>query len=214
MFYLASKLLHLAIFGLWLGGEAALWRATTGLKDPPGGADPGRLATLDALLALTAIPLVGLAVMPAAGYQLGVATGDIATSLKFVTITWVAFGGWALAAGFASLRARHGRPAGWLEKVVFGIGILMVPAFSYDCWDAIFAESHIRSGWVALKVQVYALLVVTGLWRFRSLARLRGSLATGADPAAVAGQVRVLSLAGIVLLLVAAALAVFRPPVI
>jgi hypothetical protein len=213
MFYLASKLLHLAIFGLWLGGEAALWRTTSGLKGPPGGADPARLATLDALLALTAIPLIGLAVMPAVGYQLGVATGDIATSMKFVTITWVAFGGWALAAGFAALRARNGRPTGWLEKVVFGIGILMVPAFSYDCWDAIFAESHIKSGWVALKVQVYALLIVTGLWRFRSLARLRGTLATGADPAPVATQVRALSLAGVVLLLVAATLAVFRPQV-
>jgi hypothetical protein len=213
MFYQASLLLHLAVFGLWLGGEAALWRATTGLAGPPGGADPARLATLDALLALTAIPLLGLAVMPAVGYQLGVATGDIATSMKFVTITWVVFGAWAVAAGFAALRARHGRPAGWLEKLVFGIGILMIPAFSYDCWDAIYAESHIKSDWVALKVQVYAVLIATGLWRFRELARLRGSLATGADPAPVAWRVRLLSLAGVVLLLAAASLAVFRPEV-
>jgi hypothetical protein len=213
MFYQASLLLHLAVFGLWLGGEAALWRATTGLAGPPRGSDPARLATLDALLALSALPLIALAVMPAVGYQLGVATGDIATSLRFVTITWVAFGGWALAAGFAALRARNGRPAGWLEKVVFGIGIIMIPAFTYDCWDAIYGESHIKSGWVALKVQVYAVLIAAGLWRFRALARLRGSLATGADPAPVARRVRVLSLAGVGLLLAAAGLAVFRPAV-
>ena len=206
MFYAASLLLHLAVFGLWLGGEAALWRGAGALARD----GAATATTLDTLLALAAIPLLALAAMPAVGYQLGVATGDIATSMRFVAITWFAFGGWALAAAAAVWRARRGRPSRLLERFVLGFGLLMIPAFTYDCWDAIYAESHIRSDWVALKVQVYAVLVALGLWR---LAALRGLRAGTATPAQAARRIRAASLAGVVLLTVAAGLAVFRPEV-
>lgn len=202
MFYPASLLLHLVIFGLWLGGEGALWRGAGALAQQPGA------PALDTLVALATLPLLALAAMPAAGYQVGVATGDIVTSLRFVAITWVAFGGWALAAGIAIRRARQGRPSRALERFVFGFGVLMVPAFSYDCWDAIYAESHIRSDWVALKVQVYALLVGLGLWRLRVLTSLR---AGRIDTATATGRVRFVALASAVLLVVAAGLAAWRP---
>lgn len=204
MFYAASLLLHLVIFGLWLGGEGALWRGAGALARQPGD------STLDTLVALATLPLLALAAMPAAGYQVGVATGDIVTSLRFVTITWLAFGGWALAAGIAVWCARRGRPSRGLERFVLGFGLLMIPAFTYDCWDAIYAESHIRSDWVALKVQVYAVLVGLGLWRLRALTALRaGSL----DAARAAARVRRAALASVVLLVVAVGLAVWRPDV-
>lgn len=203
-FYPASLLLHLVVFGLWLGGEAALWRGAGTLTRQPAASG------LDTLVALATLPLLALAAMPAAGYQVGVATGDIVTSLRFVAITWVAFGGWALAAGAAVWRARRGRPSRALERFVFGFGLLMIPAFTYDCWDAIYAESHIRSDWVALKVQVYALLVALGLWRLRVLTALR---AGRLDATTAAGRVRHVALASAVLLVVAAGLAAWRPEV-
>jgi hypothetical protein len=213
LFYPLSWLLHVAVFGAWLGGEIALWRATGNLGAPPRGADPGRLAQLDVVLALAAVPLMALAVMPAVGYQVGVATGDIATSARFVVITWVVFGGWALAAGYAMLRLRRGRGSGWLERVVLALAILNVPAFTYDCWDAIYAESHIKSDWVALKVQIYALLVAVGFWRFRTLAKLRAATTSGDNVAPAVNQVRWLSLSSALLLLAAVAIAAFRPEV-
>jgi hypothetical protein len=213
LFYPLSWLLHVAVFGAWLGGEVALWRATGTLGDPPRGADPGRLAQLDVVLALAAVPLMALAFMPAVGYQVGVATGDIATSPTFVAITWAVFGGWALAAGYAMLRLRRGRGTGWLERIVLALAILNVPAFSYDCWDAIYAESHIKSDWVALKLQVYALLIALGFWRFRTLAQLRAATLAGDAVAPAASRVRWLSLASAVLLLGAVAIAAFRPEV-
>ena len=173
------------LFAAWLGGSFGVFYATNLISDPDSSIE-ARFTALRMCVTATVVPAASMALIAPVGLSMAAVSGAIQLGMASLIVIWVFGVIWFVLALISHLSERGttaselvNRTYEWLQLTIL-IVVMAVAAY------ALLTDSGIPSSWLALKLLVFACLIVTALGSRRYLQRAADSVATISDSASTA----------------------------
>lgn len=154
--------LHIVLFAYWLGGDWGVYVCSKYIASPDLPLDERR-RFLDALLLIDILPRTAIVLLPVVGLQLAMLRGTVALPGWATAFAWVIGVLWLAVVWTAFLR--RGTPFGeQVQRIDVGWRVLLIVALLANGTWSLVGDGPFREGWMALKLLVYAALLVIGLY--------------------------------------------------
>lgn len=154
-------LFHILLFVYWLGADIGVYYASRYAANPALSLET-RVTVLRIMLWIDQIPRICLVLMLSVAYTLGHQLGIVRAEPATIGVLWVLVLGWLVL-----VRAAHhsqGTSRGErLRKVDMAWRIVLIVALTADAVASFAGEGHLLTHWLAVKMQIYALLIFFGL---------------------------------------------------
>lgn len=154
--------LHLVLFAYWLGGDWGVYVCSKFIASPGLPVDERR-RFLDALLLIDILPRTAIVLLPVVGLQLAMLRGTVGLPAWAAGLGWTVGGLWLVVVWTAFLR--RGTPFGeQVQRIDVAWRVLLIAALiAVGAWS-LAGAGPFREGWMALKLVIYAALLVIGLY--------------------------------------------------
>ncbi|NJO13664.1 MAG: hypothetical protein HC872_09610 [Gammaproteobacteria bacterium] len=154
-------LLHLLLFVYWLGADLGVFYASGWVANPRLTRE-ARAAVLRVMLWIDQVPRLCLVLMLPVGYMLGFHLGLLSAGVTTIVVAWTVGIAW-LVMVIAIHHAQGTQRGERLRKFDMGFRIALILVLTADAWSSLLTAGHIQAPWMAVKVQIYALLIFFGL---------------------------------------------------
>lgn len=160
--YFLLVTLHVVLFAYWLGGDWGVYVCSKYIARPDLDAAERR-RFLDALMLIDILPRTAIVLLPVVGLQLGLLRGTvalpawagwlaIALGAAWLAVVWLAY----LRRGTAFGVRMQGIDVAWRAALI--VALVVTGAWS------LLGDGPFQEAWMALKLLVYAALLVIGLY--------------------------------------------------
>jgi hypothetical protein len=154
-------LLHILLFVYWLGADIGVYYSSRYAANPTLTRE-ARATVVRIMLWIDQIPRACLVLMLAVGYSVGFHMGMVHARPGAIVALWIIALAWL--ALVIAIHHSQGTPRGErLRKIDMVWRIVLILALSVDAWASFVGEGHLLARWLAVKVQIYALLIFFGL---------------------------------------------------
>lgn len=159
--YNLVRLLHVLLFVYWLGADIGVYYASRYVANPALSPET-RATVLRIMLWIDQIPRVCLVLMLPVGYTLGFQLGVVHARPVAIGVLWVLVLAWL--ALVLSIHHSQGTQRGeLLRKTDMVVRIVLILALTADALSSFVGEGLLLTRWLAVKMQIYALLIFFGL---------------------------------------------------
>ena len=189
--YLFVKLLHNLCFVYWLGGDLGTFYASRYVTRSDL-SPQARSTALTIMMGCDQGPRFCMPLILPLGLQLAHMTGQFAVAPVWLWLSWAFCIGWLLLV--ATLHFAHGKamvPA--LTRFDFYLRVVLVALLLGIAAYALVTSQVFPAGWLAIKLGIFALLVLCGLLirvRLKQFVSAWGQLMAGDDTASVNDRIR------------------------
>ena len=154
-------LLHLLLFVYWLGADIGVYYGSRYVADASLSRET-RATALKIMLWIDQIPRVCLVLILPVGYTLGFQLGLVETSSIAIGAVWILAVAWlSLVLAIHHLQGTGLGEA--LRKTDMIVRVVIILGLTFDAWRSIAGHGHIQAPWMAVKMQIFALLIFFGL---------------------------------------------------
>ncbi|WOX05883.1 hypothetical protein [Microbulbifer pacificus] len=189
--YLFVKLLHNLCFVYWLGGDLGTFYASRYVTRSDL-SPQARTTALTIMMGCDQGPRFCMPLILPLGLQLAHMSGQMPVASVWLWLAWAFCLGWLLLV--ATLHFAHGKafvPA--LTRFDFYLRVVIIVALLSLAVYALVTNVILASNWLAIKLGIFALLVLCGLMirvRLKSFGAAWGKLMSGDDSDSVNGTIR------------------------
>lgn len=154
--------LHVVLFAYWLGPDLGVYVCSRYVARPdlP---TAERLRFLEALLAIDILPRSAIVLLPVVGLQLGVMRGSVELPAPVLALAWLLGLAWLALVWAAYKTARKPEGLRW-QRIDVAVRLVLIPGLVAAGAYSLITGGPVTSGWVALKLIVYAALLAMGLY--------------------------------------------------
>lgn len=154
-------LLHILLFVYWLGADIGVYYSSSYAANPALSRET-RATVVRIMMWIDQIPRACLVLMLAVGYTLGFELGMVHARPGAIVALWVIAIAWL--ALVITIHHSQGTKRGELLRRIDRVWrIVLIVALSVDAWASFVGEGHLFARWLAVKLQIYALLIFFGL---------------------------------------------------
>ena len=153
---------HVVLFAYWLGPDFGVYVCSRYVRRPDLPVAE-RLRFLEALMAIDILPRSAIVLLPVVGLQLAVMRGSVHLPVGALVLAWTLGLGWVALVWQAYRTARKPEGARW-QRMDVTVRLMLIPALVVAGVYSLVTGSPVTSGWVALKLVVYAALLAIGLY--------------------------------------------------
>lgn len=160
--YFLLVTIHIILFAYWLGGDYGVFVCARYIARPDLPVDE-RLRFLEALLAIDVLPRTAIVLLPIVGLQMAYMRGSVLISQATLIVAWVLAIAW-LGVVWRVYKTRLS-PKGvfWQTTDVVWRVILILFLIGFGL-STISTQWPITESWIGIKLVVYAVLLVIGLY--------------------------------------------------
>ncbi len=160
--YLWLVVLHVVLFAYWLGGDFGVYVcsryiARTDLQVAE------RERFLEALMAIDIMPRTAIVLLPVVGLQLAVMRGSVNLGTSGQTFAWLIGMTWLSVVWMAYRTLRQPSNRYW-QRIDVIWRILLIAGLIIVGVQSLRYSTPIHTYWIAVKVIVYAVLLIVGLY--------------------------------------------------
>lgn len=154
-------LIHILLFVYWLGADVGVYYASRYVVNPALTRE-SRATVLKITLWIDQIPRVCLVLMLPVGYTLAFQLGVMQTSSTAIAAVWLVSLAW-LTLVLATHHWQGTKRGELMRKSDLALRVVLILGLSFDAWRSLAGAGHLQAPWLAVKMQIYALLVFFGL---------------------------------------------------
>jgi hypothetical protein len=154
-------LAHLLLFVYWLGADIGVFHASRYVANPALTLE-ARATALRIMLWIDQIPRWCLVLILPVGYTLAYRLGLVQTSATVIAVIWIASIAWLAMV----LAVHHSQGTGrgeTLRRIDLAFRLVVIFGLSFEAWSALAGNGYLQAPWLAVKLQIFALLVACGL---------------------------------------------------
>jgi hypothetical protein len=154
-------LAHLLLFVYWLGADIGVFYASRYVANPALTLE-ARATALRIMLWIDQIPRWCLVLLLPVGYTLAHRLGLVQTSTTVIAVIWIVSIAW-LALVLAIHRSQGTGRGETLRRIDLAFRLVVIFGLSFEAWSSLAGGGYLQAPWLAMKLQLFALLVACGL---------------------------------------------------
>ena len=152
---------HVVLFAYWLGGDFGVYICSRYIAKPDLPLAE-RERFLEALLAIDILPRTAI-LLPVVGLQLAALRGSVQLSNAALAIAWILGLAWLFVVWMAYLTIR--RPGGtYWQRIDLACRPVLIVTLIWAGVSSLWQSWPVTSNWIAVKLVVYAALLIIGLY--------------------------------------------------
>ena len=160
--YFLLVTLHVVLFAYWLGGDYGVFICSRYIARPNLSLEE-RQRFLEALLAIDILPRTAIVLLPFVGLQMAFLRGSAFISVPALIACWVIAVSWLIVVWMAYKTRFNPKGVIWQKIDVSWRMVLIIALIAFGI-STLFNNWPIKESWIGLKLIIYALLLILGLY--------------------------------------------------